>query len=362
MELKERLAWVGLSMVKGIGPTRFRRLVTRFGSAQAAWQASHAALRAAGLPDGVVSALLTLRHDMDLSGMWERWQRQEIVVLTWEDGAYPQRLKRIDSPPPVLYVRGALQDADDWAVAVVGTRKMSAYGRRVAEDVAAVLARHGVTVVSGLARGVDAAAHRAALRSGGRTLAVLGSGVDVVYPPEHRRLAAEIVNQGALLSEFPPGSKPEAGNFPQRNRIIAGLSLAVVVVEAGRKSGALITASFAADQGRDVFAVPGNIYAAGCEGTNWLLGQGAAPLTRPEDVLEALDVALLTRQQEARRLLPTDATERRLLALLGEEPLHLDEISARSGLPVAQVTATLTLMELKGLVRQIGGMQYVAAK
>ena len=362
MELEERLAWVGLSMVKGIGPARFRRLVAHFGSAQAAWQASRGALLAARLPEGVADALLGLRSRLNLRLLWEQWQQQGIAVLTWEDGEYPQRLKRIDSPPPVLYVRGRLQDGDDWAVAVVGTRKMSAYGRRVAEDVAAVLARHGVTVVSGLARGVDATAHRAALRGGGRTLAVLGSGVDVIYPPEHRRLAAEIANQGALLSEFPPGSKPEAGNFPQRNRIIAGLSLAVVVVEAGRKSGALITASFAADQGRDVFAVPGNIYAGGCEGTNWLLSQGAAPLTRPEDVLDALDVTLLTRQREARRTLPEDTTERRLLDLLGEEPLHLDEISARSGLPVAQVTATLTLMELKGLVRQVGGMQYVVAK
>lgn len=362
MELHERLAWVGLSMVTGIGPVRFRRLLAHFGSAAEAWQASAEALEAAGLPAGVVQSLMRLRRGVDLPRLWERWQQQGIAVLTWKDTAYPQRLKALETAPPVLYLRGELLTEDDWAVAVVGTRKVSAYGRQVAREVAALLAEHGITVVSGLARGVDAIAHRAALQAGGRTLAVLGSGVDRIYPPEHRNLAADIVRQGALLSDYPPGTRAEARNFPPRNRIIAGLSIATVVVEAGRKSGALITAAFAAEQGRDVFAVPGNIYAAQSAGTNWLIQQGARPLTAIEDVLGALDIALLPQRRAARKTLPADPTERRLLDLLGSQPLHIDEISARSGLPVAQVSATLALMELKGLVQSVGGMQYVAAR
>ncbi len=361
MDLEERLAWVGLSMVKGIGPARFRRLYAHFGRADAAWQAPLSALREAGLPPAVAAGLDKLRRAVDLHALWSRWQRQGIHVLTWEDAAYPHRLKVLEHAPPVLYVRGALQPEDDWAVAVVGTRKMTPYGHQVAEAVANLLAEHGVTVISGLARGVDAVAHRAALRAGGRTLAVLGSGVDWIYPPEHRRLAEDIVAQGALLSEYPPGTKPEASNFPPRNRIIAGLSLATVVVEAGRKSGALITAAFAAEQGREVFAVPGNIFVPQSEGTNWLLAQGARPLTAAEDVLTALDIALLPKRQAARKALPADPVEAKVLACLGPEPRHVDEISAQSGLPVAQVSATLALLELKGLAQAVGGMKYVAA-
>ncbi|NPA92810.1 MAG: DNA-protecting protein DprA [Chloroflexi bacterium] len=361
VELEERLAWVGLSMVKGIGPARFRRLYAHFGCASAAWNAPLSALQAAGLPPAVAAGLEKLRRALDLPGLWARWQQKGIQVLTWEDMAYPQRLKALDHAPPVLYLRGQLLPEDDWAVAVVGTRKMTPYGHQVAEAVAALLAEHGVTVVSGLARGVDAVAHRAALRSGGRTLAVLGSGVDRIYPPEHRHLAEEIANQGALLSEYPPGTKPEANNFPPRNRIIAGLSLATVVVEAGRKSGALITAAFAAEQGREVFAVPGNIFVPQSQGTNWLLAQGAQPLTAVEDVLSALDLDLLPKRQAARKALPADPIEAKVLACLGPEPLHVDEISAQSGLPVAQVSATLALLELKGLAQAVGGMKYVAA-
>ncbi len=362
MEETERLAWIGLSMVKGIGPARFRRLLTHFGTATEAWQAPRQALQEAGLPAGVTETLLRLRRDVRLPELWARWQQQGITVLTWEDAAYPHRLKQVETAPPVLYVKGTLAPEDDWAMAVVGTRKVSAYGRQVADEIAALLAEHGITVVSGLARGVDAIAHRAALRAGGRTLAVLGSGVDRIYPPEHRHLADEIAAHGALLSEYPPGTRAEARNFPPRNRIIAGLSIATVVVEAGRKSGALITAAFAAEQGRDVLAVPGNIYAPQSEGTNWLIGQGARPLTAAEDVLDALDITLLPQRRAARKTLPADPTEQRLLDVLSTEPAHIDEISARCGLPVAQVSATLALMELKGLVQAVGGMQYVIAR
>jgi DNA processing protein len=271
-------------------------------------------------------------------------------------------LKEIDQPPPVLYVRGTLKTEDEWAVAVVGTRRISAYGRQVSEELAASLAQSGVTVVSGLARGVDAVAHQSALKAGGRTLAVLGSGVDRIYPPEHRGLAEQMLAHGALLSDYAPGTPPDASNFPPRNRIISGLSMAVVVVEAGETSGALITAQFAVDQGRDVFAVPGNILAPQSKGTNRLIQQGAQPLLAVRDLLETLDLNLATEQRSVRKVLPANEVEARLLGLLGPEPMHLDEIGQQTGLPIERVSATLVMMELKGLVRQVGGLNYVAVR
>jgi DNA processing protein len=262
----------------------------------------------------------------------------------------------------VLYLKGALLPEDDWAVAVVGTRHVTAYGRQVAEEIASFLAVNGVTVVSGLARGVDSIAHSTALHSGGRTIAVLGSGVDRIYPPEHRKLVDEIAVQGALVSDYPPGTEPAGVNFPPRNRIISGLSLAVVVVEAGDKSGALITASFAAEQGRDVLAVPGNIHAPQSKGANRLIQQGAHPILDPQDILEVLNLTMVAEHRAARVSLPSDPVEARLISLLGAEPLHVDELGLKADLPIASVTAALAMMELKGMVRQVGGMQYVALR
>lgn len=358
----DRMYWVALNRVKGIGAVRFRILLERFGTARAAWEAAPAALRAAGLSEAITANLLKLRASVDPHDLWAELEKHHARLLTWDDADYPRRLKEIDQPPPVLYVQGRLDTKDDWCVAIVGTRRVTSYGRQVAEELATFLAQNGVTVVSGLARGTDTVAHAAALKAGGRTIAVLGNGVDQVYPPENRILAQEIAGQGALISDYPLGTKPDAVNFPPRNRIIAGLSLAVVVVEAGIKSGALITAEFATDQGRDVFAVPGNIFAPQSQGTNYLLRQGAQPLTRPEDMLEALDLTLATERQSARTVLPADAAEASLFALLGPEPQHVDELGLQAGLPIEKVSATLALMELKGLARQVGGMQYVAVR
>lgn len=357
-----RRYWVGFNLVKGIGAARLRVLLDTFGSAEAAWNAPAGALMGCGLGSKLVENLLKVRAEVSPDAVWERLQQQGIQVLTWEDEAYPRRLKEIDQPPPVLYLRGELLPEDEWAVGIVGTRRITPYGRQVTEEVAGLLARRGITIISGLARGVDAAAHRATLNAGGRTLAVLGSGVDRIYPPEHQRLAEDICRQGAILSDYPPGTAPESQNFPPRNRIISGLSLAIVIVEAGERSGALITASFAADQGRDVFAVPGSILAPQSAGTNRLIQNGARPLLDPKDVLEALDLTLSLERQEARRALPDDPLEASLYNLLGREPQHVDELCNQSGLPVAQVSAALTLMELKGLVRQVGGMNYIAVK
>jgi DNA processing protein len=222
----------------------------------------------------------------------------------------------------------------------------------------AFLARHGLTVVSGLARGVDGIAHESALKADGRTIAVLGSGVDRIYPPEHQNLAERMMARGAVISDYPPGTEPEGVNFPPRNRIISGLSRAVVVVEASEQSGALITATFAAEQGREVFAVPGSIYVPQSKGTNRLVRDGAHPLIRFEEILEALDLEKVQEYRAARSLLPADPIEARLLQALTSEPQHVDEICAQACLPIEQVSATLTLMELKGMVRQVGGMNF----
>ncbi|MFM8322449.1 MAG: DNA-processing protein DprA [Chloroflexota bacterium] len=366
MDEQAKYPWVALSLVKGIGAARMRLLLDRFGSPAAAWQAAPPELEAAGLSARLVEALVSARRSGAAERTWEMIRRLQIQVLTWDDPAYPRRLAEVDNSPPVLYVRGRLDDADSLAVGIVGTRRVTAYGRQVTAELTEALVRSGLTIVSGLARGVDGIAHETAVKSGGRTLAVLGSGVDQIYPPEHRRLAAQMLGEagdgahGAIISDYPPGATPEAANFPPRNRIISGLSQAVVVVEAGEKSGALITAAFAVEQGRQVFAVPGSVYAPQSRGANRLIQQGARLLLNAQDLLEALNLYQAGQQRSARAALPADATEAQLYGLLSHEPLHVDEIRYRAGLPIDQVTAALTLMELKGLVRQVGSMHYIA--
>jgi DNA processing protein len=352
--------WIAFNLVKGIGSARMRALLEAFGTAQAAWEAAPAELEAVGLSARLVEAVRQTRNSGALERTWEVIEKQGLTVLTWEDEAYPRRLKEIDQPPPVLYLRGEVADEDQWSVAIVGTRRATAYGRQAAEELAAGLARRGITVVSGLARGIDAIAHQAALKADGRSLAVLGCGVDQVYPPEHRRLAEQLCQQGGLVSDYPPGTPPEAANFPPRNRIISGLSMAVVVIEAGESSGALITASFASEHGRLVFALPGSIYAPQSKGTNRLIREGAHIYLDLPGMLELLNLGQVSQQRAARAVLPADATEAKLYAILGHEPVHVDEIGALADLPIAQVSAALALMELKGLVRQVGGMNYVA--
>jgi len=354
--------WVGFNLVKGIGAVRLRALLDHFGNLEVAWQAPADALESAGLSARLVQNLIAVRSQVQLDALMERFERQAIRVITWEDDIYPRRLREIDQPPPVLYLRGSIDQEDDWAVAVVGTRRVSPYGRQITADLASFLAGNGITVVSGLARGVDATAHEAALRAGGRTIAVLGSGVDRIYPSEHRKLADQIINQGAICSDYPPGTAPESTNFPPRNRIISGLSQATVVIEAGETSGALITARFAADQGREVLAVPGPINAVQSKGTNNLIQQGARPLLRVEEILEVLNLQQIQNHQYARKVLSVDEVEAALLKVIGTQPVHVDDIQAMSGLSIDKVSATLTLLELKGIVRQVGGMNYVAVR
>ena len=353
-----RVYWVAFNLVKGIGAVRLRALLDYFGSLEVAWQAPLDGLRAAGLPARILENLLQIRKDCSLERIWEAIEKRGVQVLTWEDPAYPPRLLQIDQPPPVLFVHGAITPADEWAVAIVGTRRLTGYGHQVASELAAFLANNGITVVSGLARGIDRVAHEAALKAGGRSIAVLGSGVDRIYPPEHANLAERLSAQGAVISDYALGTPPDSANFPPRNRIISGLSLATVVVEAAESSGALITATFAAEQGRDVFAVPGGIYAPQSKGTNRLIQQGAQPLVKFEDLLVELNLNKVPEQRAARSLLPADDVEARLIKLLADEPCHVDDICVQSGFPIDQVSATLTIMELKGMVRQTGGMNF----
>ena len=358
--------WLALNRVRGIGPARFRLLLEGFGSARGAWEATPADWRSAGLDTRSVTALEKQRRGIEPEAEVERLIKLRVGALRTIDPAYPRLLQEIPLPPPVLYVRGALAPQDEWALAIVGTRRATPYGRQMTEKLAGELARQNITIVSGLARGIDTVAHHAALEAGGRTLAVLGCGPDLVYPPENAKLAARIVEQGAMLTEFPPGTQPEAGNFPARNRLISGLSLGVLVTEAPEASGALITTRFAAEQGRDVFAVPGNVTSRASVGANRLIQDGATMTLEVGDILSELNLHLAPQQMEMlelRETLPENASEARLLALLdaSDDPQHIDDLCRASGMPVAEVSGTLVMLELKGLARLAGPMTYVKA-
>jgi len=353
--------WIAFNKVTGIGPARLRALLDTCGSVDAAWHASIQQLQAARLDRRSIESLLNARRVLHPERELQEVQAAGVTVLTWDDDAYPAALRTVDAAPPVLYLRGQIAPQDEWAVALVGTRRASAYGREVTQVLATELARHGVTIVSGLALGVDTVAHRAALEAGGRTLAVLGSGLDHLYPPQNRGLAATIAGQGAVISDYALGTRPDANNFPPRNRIISGLSRGVVIVEAGERSGALITARFAAEQGREVFAVPGSILHPGSAGCNALIQQGATPVLSVDDLLEQLNLLHLQDRIDARASVPADPQEEQLLALLSSEPTHIDEIMRGAKLSPASINGLLTVMELKGLVRQVAAMTYVRA-
>jgi len=355
----EKKYWIGFNLVRGIGSVRFQQIRSFFGDLSIAWQAPPDAFQQVGLPARALSNFLKMRQEIDLEKVYESILAS-VTVLTLLDQDYPDLLKEIDQSPPVIYVRGTLTPADAFAVAVVGTRKVSDYGQQVARDTCTFLAGQGLTIVSGLARGVDALAHQNALKAGGRTIAVLGSGVDVIYPPEHRKLASAIIENGALISDYPLGTQPEGVNFPPRNRIISGLSLATIVIEAGDRSGALITADFALEQGREVFAVPGNVLSPMSRGTNRLIQNGAYAMVSPQDVLDVLDLTQIDAKKDARQLLPKDEIEAKIIQVINYQPMHIDEICNQAGLPVEKVSAALTLMELKGMIQHVGGMRYAS--
>jgi DNA processing protein len=356
------LYYLGFNRVPGIGPARLDRIITYCGSLEDAWNASAGDLMAAGLDNRSIESLVQTRRALNLEAEYERVLATGIRLISRDDPTYPMLLAQTVNPPFLLYVRGTLTETDRWAVAVVGTRQASTYGKEVTRKLVTGLVAAGVTIVSGLALGIDAVAHSAALAAGGRTLAVLGSGVDQIYPLTNYQLGTAIPQQGALISEYALGTLPTATNFPPRNRLIAGLALGVLVIEAAAKSGALITAQFAAEQGRDVFAVPGNIFSQRSEGTHRLIRDGATLVTCVDDILEALNLQSAYEQQELVAVVPDTPEEKALLHLVEAEPRHIDEIARESTLPQPVVSATLAMLELKGLVRHVGGMQYILVR
>lgn len=366
---RERLTL--LNLVPEIGSLRLRRLLDAFGTLDGLWKATARELQGVeGIGPQLAERVAAgredetgLRRELDVAG------QQGVTIVTLHDAAYPSALRTIPDPPLVLYVRSRLSELDDApAVAVVGARHASLYGERTAERLAYDLAIRGVTVISGLARGIDGAAHRGALKAGGRTMAVLGSGLSRIYPPEHEPMAKQIAERGAVMSEYPMETPPLPHNFPRRNRIISGLSLGVVVVEAGQRSGALITADCALEQGRDVFAVPGPVTALTSQGTHGLLKQGARLVTSVEDILEELRLTPQPVTPQPTRLAHAAAVrlperEQRLLDCLSEEePKYIDTIVQASGLAAAEVSTGLLELELKHLVKQQPGKQFVRAK
>lgn len=352
----EHYWWFALKSVPMVGNVTFRRLLEQLGTPERALRATAAELgRVKGVGGAAVAAIRSHDYRLFAERECEKVARSGARVVTFLSEEYPKVLLEIPDPPPYLYVKGELRGSET-AVAVVGSRRASTYGLLTTTRLATELAGHGITVVSGMARGVDTAAHRGALSGGGRSIGVLGCGIDLLYPPENRKLFEEMAEKGALVSEFPMGTLPLAENFPRRNRIISGMSRGVLVVEAQENSGSLITAQFALEQGREVFAIPGNINASSSRGANRLIKQGAKLVECVNDILEELPHRCGMAGGPAARpdfgLTPREAA---VYTLLAEAPLHIDEIIVKSALTVGDVSAILLRLELKGAVMQLPG-------
>ena len=358
-ELIDRLR---LALVPGVGPRIRRVLLDRFGTARAVLQAAPSELlEIHGVGPKLTSKIAGACRESDAEREIAICREHGIQILTEAEAAYPKVLREIPDPPGVLFVRGELKPEDALAIGIVGTRHPTQYGLRQAERLAASLARAGLTIISGLARGIDAAAHRGALAAGGRTVAVLGSGVLNIYPPEHQKLAEDVLARGAVLSESPPRAQPLAGTFPQRNRIISGMSLGILVVEAGSHSGALISARHAMEQGREVFAVPGRIDDRTSEGCHRLIRDGARLVERPEDILEELGPLFAAAPcadgqivHHPAELLLNDLEQKILSAIRGDAT-SIDEIVAETGYSVPQVLSTMSVLEIRHVIRRLSG-------
>ena len=364
-------AYIALNMVDGVGPVRMRALLDVFKEPQAILQASvNELMRVDGVGEGVARSIANWKASVDLDAELGRIEKSGVRVVTREDSDYPKNLSQIYDPPLVLYMKGTMSERDALAIAVVGSRRTTLYGQEMARKLAYQLARVGVTVVSGLARGIDTSAHNGALQAKGRTVAAIGCGIDVIYPAENKKLYEQIVDKGgAVVTEFPFGVQPDRQNFPMRNRIISGWSLGVVVVEADLKSGALITANQAGEQGRQVFAVPGRADSILSRGTNKLIKDGAKLTEDVEDVLTEFEYLLPPdRQKEVgnpaeaggiKSALKFSESEEKVMALIGNDAIAVDEVIRGSGLTSACVSATLLALEMKRIVKQLPGKQYV---
>jgi len=357
---EETLALLTLNLVPGLGPIRIARLLQKFSSASKALQASPSALgKVEGIGNQLCAAITQARKTSDPEAEWKRAETFGAKIVSLIAPEYPALLLQITAPPPILYVWGNLQAQH--AIAVVGTRNPTSYGTECAKKLSFQLAYSGVTIVSGLARGIDSFAHQGALAAQGRTIAVLGSGLCKIYPPENQNLAEKISTSGAVISELPMLTVANRQTFPARNRIISGLSFGTLVVEAGVKSGALLTANAAVDQGRSVYAVPGRIDRPTNAGSNTLLTQGAKPVTCAQDILDEFSLLfreppILTHSPEPAGLSPE---QKKIFSLLGSDPMHLDTIAFQAKLPVALISSTLLSLELEGIVKQLPGCHFI---
>jgi DNA processing protein len=361
----ELALWLALTRIKGLGCISFKKLASHFADPTQSLSATAAELSAIeGIDRKAVDGLLAFTQWDEVEQEVQRAEEAGVKIIPFGSAIYPARLRSIVDPPPCLYVKGEIRREDDKAVAVIGTRSASHYGRRVARDLCRGLASLGFTVISGMARGIDGVAHDEALNAGGRTIAVLGSGVDRAYPPEHRKLYHRISENGAVISELPLGAPPLAFNFPARNRLISGLSAGVVVVEATEKSGSLITAAIALEQGREVFAVPGEVGSSRSRGGHRLIRQGAKLVENVDDILEEIAPQLVARDRQpaALRTLPVDAQPEthKIFDLLQERSLHIDEVIEASGFSASRVSQILLELELQGFLKQLPGNRYSA--
>lgn len=348
--------WLALNCIPELGPVRWQVLLSHFPSILAVWQAPASSIIMAGIEPRIAAAICKARQKINPDAELEKIHRLKLNVVTIQDDTYPTLLKSAYAPPMVLYYRGTLPNPLDAALGIVGSRKMSSYGKYVTSQISGELASAGITVVSGLALGVDASAHQVTLDARGKTYAVLGNGLDAIYPRTNIRLAQRIIDSGGgVLSEFPPGTLPFKSNFPQRNRVIAGISRGVLVTEAAMRSGSLITARFALEFGRDVFAVPGDINRENTAGTNELLKHGAAMVTCADDIMSAWGI--VTREKNKTANEPLSDDEQKIISHL-TEPMHVDKIAALARLDISAANAALTVMEIKGIVTALGGNIY----
>lgn len=366
LDIKHNLKYlIALNHFPKFGPVRLKKIKKYFPDLQNAFTSTSQKLTKAGIDENIANEFVAARNDINPEQLCKRLEQENINVITIEDELYSKLLSEIYDPPQLLYYKGELTKEDEFSLAIIGTRKYTTYGKQVVETIAKDLAQNNMTIVSGMALGIDALAHNATLEVSGRTIAVLGSGLDQqsIYPSSNRYLAQKIIDSGgAIISEFPLGTPPLPHHFPQRNRIIAGLTLGALVIEAGEKSGALITARLALEQNREVFAVPGHIYSPTSAGTNQLIKQGAKVVTSATDVMEALDLVHVTSYIESKKIIPDTEEEKIIISQLSHEPLHINELIRLTELDTGIINSTLTIMEMKGMVKNLGGMQYVLAR
>jgi DNA processing protein len=354
--MTEKEYLIALSTFISIGPMRTKLLLSYFKSAKKIWNATQKELLEVGLSEKLVTKLLEHRKKFDIEKYFLDLEKESVNAVTIFDHDYPDNLRDLDDAPFVLYIRGTFKKIDSRAVAIVGTRMMTSYGREVTQKLAGELANYGITIISGLALGVDAESQKTALNAGGRTIAVLASGLDIISPITNKQLALDIISKGrgAIVSEYPLGYGPFPYDFPVRDRLISGLSKAVVVIEGRMKSGTFYTVNAAASQNRPVFAVPGPITSPASEGPNYLIQNGAKPITSARDILDELHLQLKVDPDAVEKVMPGSPVESKIVEILDCEPLHLDEIVRISGITTSEVSARLTIMEMKGLVRNLG--------